>query len=262
MKNFFLNTTKFWLAFLFISPFVNAEECVMTVGHHEQPPILYAGKNKELQGLDKKLIDLIAQKIDCKVEWVEVPWARAQEMMKEGTLTMSSNTLNKPERKLYANMIAYRKDNPNKLYIKKETFEKVKATNFKEFLDNSKGEVGIIIGTKYDDEIEALIKDPTYSNRFSRVPDPLSNIDKLLNDRIVAFITEQLLGNYYLKEKKLEDLITKYAFAFGFDETRQVYLMISKKADPEGKITAKITKAVEELRNDANYNKIVDDYFN
>lgn len=193
---------------------------------------------------------------------MDVPWARAQEMMREGTLTMSTNALNKPERELYATMIPYRKDNPNKLYVKKDILDKVKANNFKDFLDNSQGEVGIVIGTKYDDEIEQLIKDPAYSARFSRVTDAELNIDKLLNDRIVAFIAEQLLGNYYLKERNLQNLMDKYPFTFGFDENRQVYLMISKKADPEGKIAEKFTKVVAELRNDFNYNKIVANYFN
>lgn len=263
MKRFFQNTSKFLFSLLFITSMANAEECKMTVGYHNQPPILYPDKNNKIQGLDKELIELITKKIDCKVEWVDVPWARAQEMMKEGTLTMSSNALNKPEREVYANMIAYRKDNPNKLYVKKDTFEKVKANNLKEFLDNnSKGSIGIVIGTKYDDEIEQLINNPAYSNRFSKVSDAVSNIDKLLNDRIIGLITEQLLGNYYLKERKLKDSIDKYAFTFGFDENRQVYFIISKKADPEGKITKKIVSTVAELRNDPNYNKIIDNYFN
>lgn len=262
MKNFFLNTGKLLFSLVFTSFLANAEECKITVGYHQQPPTLYHDKNNEVQGLDKELLSLMVKKIDCKVEWMDVPWARAQEMMREGTLAMSTNALNKPERKLYANMIAYRKDNPNKLYVKKDTFKKVKANNFKEFLDNTNGEIGIMIGTKYDDEIEQLMKDPAYSARFTRVPDAGSNIDKLLNDRIVAFITEQLLGTYYLKERKLENSVDKYAFTFGFDENSEVYLMISKKADPEDKITTKITKAVAELRNDPNYNKIVSDYFN
>ena len=262
MKIFFINTKKLLFSLLFLTSIANAEECKILAGYHNQPPILYPEKENNLQGLDKELVDLIAKRTDCELKWIDVPWARAQEMMKEGTLTFSTNALYKPERDLYASMIPYRKDNPNKLFVKKSTFEKVKANNLKEFLDNSKGEIGIVIGTKYDTEIDQLIKDPDYSNRFSQVPTPEANINKLLNDRIIAFITEQLLGNHYLKEQKLKDAIDQYPFTFGFDPNRQVYFMISKKANTENKIATKISKAVAELRNDPSYNKIVDNYFN
>lgn len=249
------------LSLLFLAKAGFAQECILEVGYHTQPPILYDENNK-IMGLDAELVELIAKKAECKIKWVNVPWARAQAMMKDGTLFMSTNALDTPERRGYATMLAYRPDTPNRLFAKEETVKSIKATSLKEFLDLTNKKIGVVVGYQYDDEIEALMKDPAYASKFERIPDQASNLDKLMSDRTNGFIMEQLLGNYFIKQQDLQSKIGRYDFSFGFDPNRQAFIMLSKKADPQGVMTAKVIKAINELRDSKEYKTIINNYFN
>lgn len=53
---------KLLFSLIFMTSLANAEECKMTVGYHQQPPILYNDKSSNIQGLDKELVELMAKK--------------------------------------------------------------------------------------------------------------------------------------------------------------------------------------------------------
>ena len=262
MKNKFKHILSAILV-LFGLPYISlADDCKIAVGYHFEPPILYDDSNtKAMMGLDKEVVDLIAKQAECKVEWVLVPWARALEMMKTGELLMSTNALATEERKKFANMIAYRPDTPNRLFVRKADLTNIKVTSLEDYLNKTKLGIGTALGYQYDDEIEALMKNPKYEARFERIADVQSNINKLMSDRTDGFIMEQLLGNYFIKMNNLEDKISRYDFSFGFDLNRQAYLMISKKADPDNKIADRITKAVEQVKTTDEYKAILKKYF-
>ncbi len=262
VKNKLLYIFSFLSILLGISSSSFAADCKISVGYHYEPPILWDDEGtKKLNGLDKEVVELIANKADCKVEWVFLPWARALDMVKSGDLIMNTNALATPARKEFSNMIAYRPDTPNRLFVKKEDLTNIKAENLESFVNETKLNVGTVLGYQYDDEIEALMKKPAFESRFERANDAQANISKLMNGRIDGFIMEQLLGNYFIKKNNLQDKIGFYDFAFGFDLNRQAYLMISKKADPTGEITNKISKAVEEVKNTEEYKNILKQYF-
>lgn len=258
IKKMFLLTTTL-LGFSSISI---ASDCKIAVGHHFQPPILYRDDSKQLVGLDKETVELIAKTAGCEVEWIEVPWARALDMVKAGTLMMNTNAIATPVRREFSNMIPYRPDTPNRLFVKKEDLDNKNIKNLKEYMDKHNQNIGTVLGYQYDDEIEALMKDPKYSAKFERISEVEQNINKLMYNRIDGYIMEQLLGNYFIKKQALQDKIVFYDFAFGFDLNRQAFLMISKAADPKGEITDRITKAVDKLKDTEEYKNIIKKYFN
>lgn len=253
---------KFLFGSLLLSSFFanSAEDCKIVVAYEQEPPLVYSDNDK-LTGLDKELVDFIAMKAGCKVEYTMTPWARTLEMIKEGTITLSTNANDTPERKEYANFIPYRNDTPNRLFVKKETLDTIQASSLKDFLDKSKLNVGIMVGYSYDDEIEALMKDPKYSSKFEKVADLSLNVSKLVNDRIEGFIMAQLLGNYFVKKNGLESKIGRYGFDFGYDSTLKTNLIISKRADPDNKITNLLAKTVKEVENTEEYKNILKKYF-
>lgn len=237
------------------------EDCNITVAYENEPPFLYKDENGQMSGLDKELVEFFANKAGCKVEWVLMPWARALEMMKTGGVLMGTNASDTEERKKYANFVPYRDSTPNLLFVKKEMLENLKADKLEDFINKTKQNIGLVIGYQYEDEIEDLMKNPKYKKRFERVADGESNISKLMNNRLEGFITEVLLGNYFIKKHNLQGKIVHYDFNFGFNSADKTSLMISKKGDPDNKITDRLNKATQEFKNSEEYKNITKKYF-
>ena len=239
-----------------------ASDCQISIGYHFIPPILYSDDNGEIVGLDREIIDMITNKAGCESKWIQVPWARSLEMLKSGELTMNINALATKERAEFTNIIGYRQDTPNRLFVRKADFNSIKVNDLTQFLNKTHSNIGLVVGFNYEDEIEKLIKSSKYSSRFERIDNVESNIRKLINSRTDGFIMEQLLGNFFIRKHSLQDKITYYDnFAFGFDMNRKANLLVSKKADPDNKISNRLSKAIEELRNTKEYQDVLNKYF-
>ena len=260
-----MNPSSFFSKLLLIFGLSNisfASECKISIGYHSIPPILYNDEKNEIVGLDKEIINMVTKKAGCEVTWVKVPWSRCLEMLKSGELTMNINALATKERAEFANIIAYRQDTPNRLFVRKSDFNSLKVNNLAQFLNKTDSNIGLFLGFKYEDEIENLVKSSKYSSRFEKTGNVESNIRKLINNRTDGFIMEQLLGNFFIKKYSLQDKITYYDnFTFGFDLNRQANLLVSKKADPDNKISNLLSKTIEELRSTKEYQDILNRYF-
>ena len=243
--------------------FAIADDCKLKIGYSDYPPVTYDDPNGKAIGLDIELVDVIVKKAGCSVIWEKLPWERVINNIKNGELSFATSCSDSEERRRFANLVAYR-NGGNSVFVRKSDLDKFKdIQSFADLINKTDSKVGVFVGYDYGPATAIFLSNPKYKNRFDAVPDTviISNFKKLDSGRVDAVILEKVVGMSLIKTNNLEDKLVALPFNLESGGDLLNYLLISKAADPDGKLYEKIKAATEAVRNTDEY-KAIDKKYN
>jgi polar amino acid transport system substrate-binding protein len=111
-------------------------ECALRVGWDEWPPY-FTYKDGNFHGLEYELLQSTAKATGCSIDLQQVPWARALEMLKSGTLDLLYGAGYSTERAAFAKYSVPYRDEQFVLVTKgrSDSQNQSKPVNFPEALD-------------------------------------------------------------------------------------------------------------------------------
>lgn len=219
--------------------------CVeFTVMTEEYPPYNYT-ENGVLKGIATDTVKEILLKIKHP-EMIEVlPWSRAYSLIqRQDNMVLFSMTRTESREQLFK-WVGPVAENNWVFFAKKGSGVKISSMG-----DAKKVNA---IGTYKDDAGELMLKELGFTNIDSVIRDEL-NVKKLEQDKIQLWISGDVQGYIKAKEFKLQDSIEPVYNI----KSMQLYIAFSKNT-PDDEVK-KWQAALDELKKDGTYQKIVDKY--
>lgn len=193
-----------------------AASCELKVGWENWHPYIYA-ENGAMNGIEYQYLMALADAVDCRLSFVELPWIRALQELEQGNIDVLYGASHSPERHRFAEFsIPYRYEE-----MVLVTHQRHMNTNFRHWA--SRNRIGLIRGFQYPDDIEQVLSD---------IPAPqktlVSTDDQLLlmirSDRIDGYLVERAIADWQLQQS--DDTLSIIPIA-GADQ-EPMYLMLNK----------------------------------
>jgi polar amino acid transport system substrate-binding protein len=191
-----------------------------------EAPLSMADARGEAIGVMPDALREVFRRMDCKVEFLSLPWARGLAMLKAGALTAVPGATRVAEREEYAYYSAEFSSDSALLYLRREDATRWRFTTLADLRD-APITVGVGINTIYSGEYGRLLQDPVFRSRLVPVGKTASMWKMLEAHRLDGVIAERLSAQRQLREAGLEDAVVPYAHLTIFEPA---FVMFSKKA--------------------------------
>jgi len=218
---------KFILLFLIMVTFMtNAEESDnLAVGWELWYPYQYHNKNDELTGMDIEIFNLISSQARWSITYLELPWKRHLQLVKDGMVNLAMGTSPSEEREQYAYFSKpYRNETVN-LFVRKGESSKIALNNLSDLIDSTYL-IGIENGYYYGETFKELNKDPEFKLRINSVIDLEQNAQRLLNKQIDGFLADPITMKFFIEKYKLQGEFEQHALRI---YQSSIHIILSKK---------------------------------
>ena len=226
---------------------------VLRIRVAEYPPQYYRDASGNWTGIDVELGRALAEAAGLSVEFLELPWSRALESMKKGTLDLMMNLSRTPEREKFMHFIGPERV-VSMVLVVKEGSESLPVVTMDDLLKVSEQEdrqFGIQQDLFYSQEFNERLRDPAFAKHFDAVVDPALNPRKVLGDRILGFFEDKTAMAYEIAKNPAYEGLAIHPFVL---EEEEVYFGISKKITLE-KLAA-LEDAYQKLEADGTFESI------
>jgi polar amino acid transport system substrate-binding protein len=149
-------------------------------------------------GIDAKLIELLAKRTQCKVEYVVMPRARIWQELERGTLDMATAAIPTAERKQYGYLLPYFRAR-NRVVLRGDA---PPAWQTPQGFEASQAKFGVVRGFRHEPAADALIETLRAQGRVVEAVDVPENL-RLLQQRVVdaVFMQPVVYGSYLSKQE-------------------------------------------------------------
>jgi len=209
------------LLLLILSPIPSrAEGDVLRVALDPFPPWKYLNRLGEPHGMDVDLVDMLAQRMNLKVEYSVYPFSRALYLLEYGDADMMSGVLRRKEREAYLHYLKppYKDHSDKAFYLLRGH-----AHPLQTYEDLYNLRVGIQNGTRYFPRFD---HDPriakVMANSFEL------NLRMLLAKRIDVVVNTEATGDFEIRKLGLWDSVVKASYIYR--KKQDVYMVLSKKS--------------------------------
>ena len=221
------------------------------------PPHYYRDSDNNWTGIDVELSKAIVSEAGLTPVFIELPWSRALKEIQEGSIDMMVNLSITEQRSVFLNWIGPERKNNMILILNKE-HDYLEINNEEDLILHSVNydkPIGIQQDAFYSIKINTLINDKNYSKHFDTITKSELNYQKLLNNRLLAIIDEQLTAVYLIKNTPEFKKFYIHPFIISSSD---VYFGVSKKYDIEN--LHKIQQAYNKLEKNGSLQAIRDKY--
>lgn len=215
------------------------------------PPFMIVDGNNPQDCINIRILEEIVKPLNLKVKYQIRPFKRCLKNMEVGDCDIFMGILRRPEREEYMLFLTPYKDKSNKaFYLKKGEGHRVQKY---EDLYNLNKRIGVRLGLIYFERFN----NDTKIKRDSVVENKI-NLDKLLADRIDAFIMTEAVADYLIITGGYGDKIEKAPYKY--DKENPAYLAISKKS-PFINRAKEFDDSIKNLRSQGRIQEIMNNYF-
>ena len=197
------------LAFLyaFAVPGLAKAECALRVGWDDWPPY-FTYKDGNFHGLEHELLQSTAKAAGCSIDLQQVPWVRALEMLKSGTLDLLYGAGYSTERAAFAKYSIPYRDEQFVLVTKGMADRRNSSIFLKRWIEvdngkNSHHALGVFRGNVYGEKIDPILKRNIKNVVLVDVND---------NDQMVNMLRAGRLDGYIVEDGVAQMLIQAAAF--------------------------------------------------
>ncbi len=218
----------------------------------EYPPYNFT-ENGKITGVSTDVVRAVLKEVGLEADIKSYPWPRAWRMALENENTMIYSISKVADRKDMFKWIGVVAPADNYLFALKKR-EDIKIVD----LDDAKK---YMIGTVRNDVADAyLIKNGfAVGGNIERGPNYELNMKKLLSGRIDLWFCAELVGNYLLKKHGYNPKETVRKAYFMDDVVGDGFYMAFSKSTPDY-IVEKFRKAIEKVKKDGTYSRILKNY--
>ncbi|MEH8015960.1 transporter substrate-binding domain-containing protein [Rheinheimera muenzenbergensis] len=233
-----------------------APSCVMTLGMDAWEPYQYMTVGNSPTGLDVELVKAVADKMGCNLNVVQGSWLELLKLLKDGEIDFVLGASQTEERKEFAYFSEPYRQERFQLYVRKNDAEQP-FSDLKSFLAAGH-KVGIVNEYYYGDEVASLYADEALRSKFVGAIISELNMARLLDEEIDGLLEDSFVGASILRRKGLDKYIEPHSISMGSSD---VFVMFSK-ASVEEQQVQQFNQALQQLRNDGAYNRLLEKYSN
>lgn len=232
-----------------------SRNCKFTMGFDVWEPYQFIGFGRKVQGLDIELIHLVADKLNCDVDYRQDSWGNLLVLLKKGEIDFVLGASITEERKSFALFSEPYRSEEFQLYIRADEEHKYRQATVIDFIrDNNK--LGTIGEYFYGDELSNLMDDEKYSGLFKPAFMGEINLARLLDGDIDGFLEDSFVGASLIRRKGLDKYIAAHQAKIN---TGEVYVMFSRTTvKPE--VVKSFNVALREIKKNGEYDKLVQKY--
>lgn len=156
------------LLFALLSPAL-AQGCVKTLRWNQDPPYSMRLPDGRIGGLHVELHQALLQRLGCRAELVELPFARALTDLQLGRLDLLPGSFDLPERRAYAHFSQPLIKVRNLLYVRAADRQRAAGKGLAELITDG-WRVGVQVGVVYGPAFAELLKGSQAAARLQPVP--------------------------------------------------------------------------------------------
>jgi polar amino acid transport system substrate-binding protein len=170
------------------------------------PPYVLRDARGELTGIDIEIARESLQRLGCRLELREQPFARSLHSLELGELDMVPGAFKRPERETYAHFSAPTYKARKRLYLPRRALGGLRARTLRAWLAGG-AILGVLPGVSYGPEFNELAGDPKLRQQFRTVVHRRSLWLMLERGRIDGMLADDLTANYELQQLQLHQAI-------------------------------------------------------
>ena len=229
--------------------------CQLTMGFDVWEPYQYIGLGRKVQGMDIELIQMVAERLNCNIEYQQDSWGNLLNLLKVGKIDLVLGASITDERKTFALFSEPYRSEEFVLYIRADEVHKHRQASVVDFvLDNNK--IGTIGEYYYGQELSSLMDDKKYGQLFYPVFMGEINLARLLDGDIDGFLEDSFVGASLVRRKGLAKYITPHQAKI---KTGDVYVMFSR-TSVKPQMVSKFNQALVALKKSGEYDRLVEKY--
>lgn len=213
-------------------------------------------KGNDYVGIDFDIVKVVLDKMGCKYQFVERPWKRVLADLEKGDLEITGSASKNAEREKFAFFTNDYIITKNALFIDKAQQSKFTIKSLADMTKASGFKLGTNRGYEYGDEFTKASADPKFKAIIEENDNEEQTFKKIAAGRITATFSNEFVGMDTLKSIGLADKVVKTDFFLNEDPS---YWMVSKKSLTPAFVDD-FNKALESIKKDGTYQKILDKY--
>lgn len=230
-------------------------ECHLSLGWDPWEPYHFSGVGGEMQGLDIDLVNELAERAGCRLEFVQGSWAGLLRLIRLGDLDMLLGATHTSEREEFAWFSAPYRHEEFLLYVRASELNQWAADSLRELLGND-FRIGVTQGYIYSAPINELQTDPNYQDSFVEAAVGELNFTHLMDYRIDGFIEDPFVAATIQRRRSWGGEIEPLPLDFGSGE---VHILFSRASVDEQQVR-QFDRALESMRDDGTYDAIMQRY--
>jgi polar amino acid transport system substrate-binding protein len=229
-----------------------AQSHEFSVGWELWYPYQFHNDANMLTGVDIEVFNLIVNKAEMSVSYVELPWQRHLMYINSGMVDIAFGASHTVEREKTAYFsIPYRKELV-RLFVRKGTKQSIKLKTLSDLIDNDYL-IGVENGYYYGKEYQKLKTVPEFISRINSVIDIEQNVKMLMKGHIDGFLADPMSVQSFVKKYKFENEFEVHPLPIYEGD---IYIMLSKKTCTEIDL-AKINQAISTLQQNGKLEEII-----
>lgn len=232
-----------------------AEGCSKSVRWNDDPPYFIPQADGSPRGIGADLSREILHRLGCTPRYVELPWARGLNNLRNGTLDILPGALRTPERETFAYFSRPVNVSPNVLFIARSAAPKYRFQQLSEII-GSDFRLGAQIDVVYSSEYQALTGNPDFARHLTRVNSRRGAWRMIKAGRIDGLIADEVTGLLELKQMQLDDAIVRSELIVASEPAH--YALSRQTLDPA--FVDRFNQALEAMMADGTYQRILETY--
>lgn len=171
------------------------DECHLRVGWEEWYPLIYQ-QNEQLVGSEYHTLQTLAQDAGCTLAFIEEPWARALQQLKQGRIDLLYGASHSAERDAYARFSQpYRVEEMVLVVAAPNASTQTTSLSLRQWLAEPRADgrprtLGTILGFYYGEALEPIVRDPQAAGQRLEVRWDQQLLDVLARGRIDGYLVE------------------------------------------------------------------------
>lgn len=183
-----------------------AAACVKSLRWNEDPPYAMRLADGRVGGLQVELHRELLRRLGCRVELVEMPFARALTELQLGRLDLLPGAFDRPERREFAWFSQALIQVRNLLYVRPVDLPRLQGKTLPTLVAEG-WRIGVQVGVVYGPGFAELLKDPVAAAKLHPVPRRHSLWLMLERGRLDAVPADELSAAHELGNMALQDRV-------------------------------------------------------
>lgn len=234
-----------------------AVDCELKTGWEPWPPFQYLDDSGMLTGLDVDLLKAVAERMNCRLLFVQIRWKAHLDRLKNGSLDLGASASRTDERAEFAYFSEPYRQEVVKLFVRKgdagkysfKTIESIAASAFI---------LGATEGYYYGADFERLMKTDSFRERVELVEDNINNFHKLDAGRIDGFLMDSVAAVMLHRQLGYSQAIEVHPLEI---YSSDIFIIFSKKSVTPV-LVQRFNQCLSELQQNGVYGSIVSRYQN
>lgn len=173
------------------------DPCILKVRWEQRPPYGVRLPDGRRSGYYAEAMREAARRVGCRVDLIEMPWARGLRELEAGRIDIVPGALRTPERKRFAYFTRPIELSPNLLFLRAGAARRWPLRNLAMLADTPL-RIGAEAGAVYSEEYGRLLREPAFAARLRPIPDQPrgwrmlreGRLDGILSDQASALVEE------------------------------------------------------------------------